>query len=175
MLSKKEIRDAALFLCCILFAGMLAGCSSNSKDSARDGEVKTKVSGGQTLILDDRAQEKSEAVEQSQNPLADRNVFFAGYSDATIHRKSTVALENLPENEDFLIRYIITDLNTGEVVFETNLIQSGQCVIWTPGETLKPGVYDLQFLAVPYYMEAEDSFITLTSGSNEVQYTVLEE
>ena len=129
--------------------------------------------GGTVFVIDERSKDKSEAV-RAENPLAGRNVFFAGYVDATLSSASTVALENLPENEEFLMKYIITDKGTEKVVFETNLIPSGQCVVWVPGETLAVGTYELQFLAVPYYADGNGNFQQLTSACNDVCYEITE-
>ena len=126
------------------------------------------------LVIDDGAVDKSEAVQKQENPLADRQVFFAGYVDATISKTDTVALENLPENEDFLMKYTITNVEDGSLIFETGLIPSGQCVVWTPGETLEAGTYELQFLANPYYEQVDGNFLPLTAGSNNVIYTITE-
>lgn len=126
------------------------------------------------LIIEDNSIDKSEAVAKKENPLANRNVFFAGYTDATISKTSSIILENLPDNKDFLMKYEITNLETGEVVYETNLITSGQCVLWVPGETLEEGTYKLQFLAKPYFQEENGNFLPLTAGSNTVQYIITE-
>ena len=128
--------------------------------------------GNQVFIVDENAVDKKDAIEVKKNPLSGRNVFFAGYSDAVLTKTSTVALENLPENEDFYLKYVITDKETNTVVYETNLIPSGQCVVWTPGETMEAGVYQLQFLALPYYHDGNGNYQPLTSGCNDVQYTI---
>ena len=136
--------------------------------------TQTEHTNSTVFLMDERSIDKKEAMSTMQNPLAGRNVFFAGYADATLSKTSTVALENLPENEDFLLKYIITDTTKDTIVFETNLISSGQCVVWTPGESLEGGTYELQFLAIPYYRDENDNFQQLTSGCNEVCYQITE-
>lgn len=150
----------------------VAGGSKDTTQTQTQVQSSQTNSGGTVFVIDDRAVDKSEAVVKKENPLADRNVFFAGYVDATLSKTSTVALENLPDNEEFLMKYTITDTETNEVVFETGLITSGQCVVWIPGETLEAGTYDLQFLANPYFQEEDGTFTPLTAGSNTVQYTI---
>jgi len=131
-----------------------------------------KVQGGSVLLLDDRAVDREGAAGGKENDLKDRNVYFAGFMDAVLSESSTVRLENLPQNGDFLLQYIISDKDSGEGVFETDLIPSGQCVVWTPGETLEAGTYHLEFLMVPYYVDGDGNCTALTSGSNEVCYRI---
>lgn len=131
-----------------------------------------KAQDGGVLLLDDRAVGRGEAAGGKEDALKDRNVYFAGFMDAVLSGSSTVRLENLPQNGDFLLQYIISDKDSGEGVFETDLIPSGQCVLWTPGETLGAGTYHLEFLMVPYYVDGDGNCLALTSGSNEVCYQI---
>ncbi len=131
-----------------------------------------KVQDGGVLLLDDRAVDREESAGGKEDALKDRNVYFAGFMDAVLSKDSTVRLENLPQNGDFLLQYLISDKDSGEGVFETDLIPSGQCVVWTPGETLEPGTYHLEFLMVPYYVDGDGNCSALTSGSNEVCYQI---
>lgn len=165
MATKKKIKSGVLFAFLVLSLALTA-CSSKEKQTGQEAK-------GTVFVIDERSQDKSEAV-KAENPLSGRNVFFAGYVDATLSSTSTVALENLPENEDFLIKYIITDKEKEDVVFETNLIPSGQCVVWVPGDTLAVGTYELQFLAVPYYADSNGEFQQLTSACNDVRYEITE-
>lgn len=140
------------------------------------GTVKNEgsESNGKVFVIDDNSVDKSGALQAAKNPLEGRNVFFAGYVDATITKTSTVALENLPENKDFYMSYKITNKHDDSIAFETNLIPAGQCVIWTPGETLDVGKYELQILAVPYYCDTNGNYQELTSGCNNITYTITE-
>lgn len=131
-----------------------------------------EAQGGSVLLLDDRAVNREEAASGKEEALKDRNVYFAGFMDAVLSENSTVRLENLPQNEDFLMQYIISDKDSGECVFETDLIPSGQCVVWTPGEMLEARTYCLEFLMVPYYVDGDGNCSALTSGSNEVCYQI---
>ena len=126
----------------VLLMTSLAACSGKE-------EKPEEESSGTVFVIDDRVQDKAEVVEAQKNPLSGRNVFFAGYADATLTKTTTVALENLPDNEDFLMKYTVINTEDGTVVFETNLIQSGQCVAWMPGEILEPSIYNLQILQSP--------------------------
>lgn len=176
--SNKKVKIAVGVVAAIaILLGIVLLCGNNNTESANSNEpqvVVTNSSAGSVMLIDDRLVDKSEAVQTQKNPLADRNVYFAGYVDATLSKTSTVALENLPENEEFYLKYTVTNIDTNEVVFETNLIPSGQCVMWTPGETLEVGTYNLQLLASPYYEKEDGNFLPLTAGSNVVQYTIAE-
>lgn len=134
--------------------------------------ITEKHSNGSVFIIDDRSVAKEDATQAIEDKLNNRSVYFAGYVDAKITKTSTVALENLPENEDFFLKYTITDSVTNDVVFETDLIASGQCVVWTPGESLEEGTHELQFLASPYYQDENGIFVPLTAGSSTVKYTI---
>ena len=123
------------------------------------------------MVLDTRST-TDEA--KRENPLASRSVFFAGIEDAAITKTGQIALDNLPENEDFLLKYEITDTETGELVFETNLIPAGERVLWTPGETMEPGTYKLSFLEKPFYKDEDGNFTPLTSGNNVVTIKIVE-
>ena len=152
----------------VLFVTSLAACSGKGE------EKPDEESSGTVFVIDDRGQDKAEVVEAQKNPLSGRNVFFAGYADATLTKTTTVALENLPDNEDFLMKYTVINTEDGTVVFETNLIQSGQCVAWMPGETLEPGVYNLQILQSPYFLVDGENFIPLTAGTTDVCFEITE-
>ncbi len=113
---------------------------------------------------------------KKNSPLASRSVYFAGIEDAALAKDSQIALDNLPENEDFLLKYEITDTATGELVFETDLIPSGERVLWTPGETLAPGTYKLSFLEKPFYKdEKTGEYTPLTSGNNVVTIVIVDQ
>lgn len=109
--------------------------------------------------------------EVNKDPLEDRKVFFYGYDDKTITKTTTIALCNPKENLDFYMMYEILD-EKGNVVFETDLIPSGQSLIWVPGETLSVGEHKLSFLYVPYYQNSDGTWRKLTSGNCEVTYTI---
>ena len=174
--TKIAVGAAIVAAIAILFGiGFVIRTSGNGSGNENEPQaVVTTPNSGSIMLIDDRLVDKNEAVQAQNNPLADRNVYFAGYVDATLSKTSTVALENLPENEEFYLKYTVTNIDTNEVVFETNLIPSGQCVMWTPGETLEVGTYNLQLLASPYYEKEDGSFLPLTAGSNVVQYTITE-
>ena len=151
----------------VLLMTSLAACSGK-------GEKPEDESSGTVFVIDDRGQDKAEVVEAQKNPLSGRNVFFAGYADATLTTTTTVALENLPDNEDFLMKYTVINIADDSVVFETNLIRAGQCVVWVPGEELEPGTYQFRILQSPYYQSGEDEFVPLTAGTTDVCYEITE-
>ena len=163
----------ALVMMLAVVAVLCAGCIGKPAEKVIEQENK-EASSGNILVLDDRAQNKDEIIQTQKNPLDGRNVFFAGYADAILNRTTTVALENLPDNEDFLMKYTVINTEDGTVVFETNLIQSGQCVAWMPGETLEPGIYNLQILQSPYYLVDGENFIPLTAGTTDVCFEITE-
>ena len=152
----------------VLFVTSLAACSGKGE------EKPDEESSGTVFVIDDRGQDKAEVVEAQKNPLSGRNVFFAGYADATLTKTTTVALENLPDNEDFLMKYTVINTADDSVVFETNLIRAGQCVVWVPGEELEPGTYQFRILQSPYYQSRDDEFIPLTAGTTDVCYEITE-
>ena len=151
----------------VLLMTLLAACSGK-------GEKTEEKSSGTVFVIDDRVQDKAEVVEAQKNPLSGRNVFFAGYADATLTKTTTVALENLPDNEDFLMKYTVINIADDSVVFETNLIRAGQCVVWVPGEELEPGTYQFRILQSPYYQSRDDEFIPLIAGTTDVCYEITE-
>ena len=136
--------------------------------------TQTENTNSTIFLMDERSIDKKEAMSTMQNPLAGRNVFFAGYADATLTKSTAVALENLPDNEDFLMKYTVVNTEDGTVAFETDLIRSGQCIVWIPGESLEPGTYQFQILQAPYYQSGEDEFIPLTAGTTDVCYEITE-
>lgn len=138
---------------------------------------KMKTEGAKTtgvisagLIIDENATDKAKENQQA-DPLSERMVYFAGIEDCTINQQSIVYLENLPENEDFLMKYQIFE---GEkLIYETDLIPSGMHIEWKAAEDLSVGEHKLDLKEVPYY-QADGNYIELTSGVNAVVITVTE-
>ncbi len=108
----------------------------------------------------------------SSDPLANRMVSFAGINDATIGVGDTVALENLPSNDDFMMKFSIVDTDTDKEVFATDLIPAGKTIIWTPSDQLDKGVHHLSFKQTPFWMDANGEYIPLTAGNNQVELTI---
>ena len=115
--------------------------------------------------------ETSEEIENPMADLASRNVYFAGIEDAVFAGSGQIALENLPENEDFFMRYQVVNDDTGETVFETDLITSGNRIYFDPYSELKPGIYHLSFVETPYAL-INGEYIELTGASNPVTITL---
>lgn len=122
----------------------------------------------QGMVIDSRS--TSEKVAEVNNPLSSRQIFFAGFDDIYASEESVVCLENLPENDDFFIRYEIL-MKRGDkekLVFETDLIPSGEHIEWIPSESLEPGDYDLTFVQTPY-VEINGKWTELTTAGNDVK------
>lgn len=124
------------------------------------------------LVVDTRATD-ARLEEPEADPLAGRNVYFSGIEDTVISRETVVQLDNREENLDFLLRYEIYD-GDGNLVFETDLIPSGQHVDWVPGETLGAGEHTLDFLQIPYYVSGDGEFTGLTQGSCQATLAILD-
>jgi len=123
------------------------------------------------MSVDTRA--TSEEVEKEGDDLSGRNIFFAGIEDCEIRKGNLVSLENLKENEDFLMKYTLLDEEEC-LMFETDLIPSGQRVYWDPTVNLKAGEHKVTFIEQPF-MESDGEYIPLTSGRNIVSITILED
>jgi hypothetical protein len=128
--------------------------------------TNTNTSNNVGLVLDDSQKEGNPESTTSGSELSSRNVYFAGIEDATISATTEVYLENLEDNEDFLMKYIIYEGNT--LIYESNLIKAGNYISWVPGETLSAGEHHLSFTEVPYYVDKNGEYCELTNGVNEV-------
>lgn len=109
--------------------------------------------------------------EDNTNSLASRSVYFSGFDDVVVNSESKIRLRNLPENEDFLMKYEV--YNGSDLIYSTDLITSGNSVYWTIGETLSAGEYTLTFKQIPY-VQANEGFMQLTFGSCSVKVTVVD-
>lgn len=121
----------------------------------------------QQLLIDTR-----DETGQKKNPLEGRQVSFVGLDDTTVQEGGKITLENLAANEDFLMVYTITDLDTGKELVKTEMIPSGKKISWDPSITLKKGVHHLSFLQTPFYMNENGTYVPLTAGNNEVTVTI---
>ena len=149
----------------IVIAGILALIKHNLES-----EGQTEPTHG-SMMLDTRADRAGEDGNELADLLADREVYFAGIEDAEISDSTEILLENMKENDDILMQYIITDKDTGEVYEETGLIPAGSHIAWVPGKQLKSGSYTLIFHEKPFY-PYEGDMIALTQGNNEVTITI---
>lgn len=146
-------------------AAVAASCTGRREHGGR-----IPATGG--LVVDTRATD-GRAAEPEADPLAGRNVYFSGIEDASIGPGTVVQLDNREENLDFLLRYEVYD-GEGNLVFETDLIPSGQHVDWIPGETLGAGEHTLDFHQIPYYLDGEGHFTGLTQGSCQATLAILD-
>ena len=122
-----------------------------------------------SVHVDNRATDK----EEEEDPLQSRYITFDGYQDSTLAKDGQIMLSNPKENDDFLIKYTISDVDTGEIIFETDLIPSGEHIAWTPGEKLEAGVYHISLLQTPYWQQDNGEYMPLTAGNNEVTLTII--
>ena len=147
----------------LIFGGFLV---KSGKAGLSEGQVemnRTEVS-AEDLSLDANLLSQDTAQDRS---LSARNVYFAGIEDSVFYGVGKIALDNLKENGDFLMRYEVYDKDSDMKLFETGLIPSGQRVFFDPYSVLKPGTYHLMFVAIPY-MEQNGEILALTNGGNEV-------
>ncbi len=124
------------------------------------------------LYLDSRREEAGE--KNKEDPLADRQIYFSGVGDGLLGYDTEICLENMAENEDFMMKYVVTDLDSGAQVFETGLIPSGEYVAWIPGHELGTGEFHLNFHISPYYPQG-DQYLPLTSANNDVVFTIVDD
>lgn len=129
------------------------------------------ITTGGSMDVDTRATSQIEEMFKGQEN--ERDVYFAGINDAVINEKTKVLLENLPENEDYLMKYEIYNVDTDEKVFETDLIPSGSHIVWMAGEDLgEAGTYNLLFVESPFAPLDDGTYEPLTVGRNTVTFTV---
>ena len=156
-----------LLLLALIGAGITIFLLANKKPEVIEKEPKKM---GNVVIDTGATDEETQSI---INELSGRYVEFAGISDATINRQSVIRLENLASNEGMLMKFIITDTKTNEVVKETDMIPAGQHIDWCPGETIEPGEYTWSFKQIPYYPVNGD-YMELTTGNNLATFTIVE-
>ena len=172
--NKGRSSKAVIIVLILIILGLIgAGAAYYFLHKDNGNTVKTESSGYGNLRLDTTANsEKSDP-----NDLSNRNVYFSGIDNSSCNKDTVIYLENLPENEDFLMKYEIYELNEdgtrGEMVFSTDLIPSGQHVNWKPAENLSAGTHNISFLEQPF-VQSGDDFIPLTAGENQVVLTIVE-
>lgn len=112
-------------------------------------------------------------IEEANNKLASRYVYFSGFDNATVNADSKIKLNNLETNQDFLMQYQIYE--DDKLVYETGLIKSGNSVYWQIGDTLSVGEHNLTIKQNPYYdVDGKGNYLPLTYGSCTVKFTVVE-
>ena len=122
------------------------------------------------MRVDARSTDETAADESTD--ISQRNIFFAGIEDTSIRKGMRIALENLEQNGDFLMKYSIFDTTTDTLVFETDLIPSGEHVDWDPSVSFSEGKHTVAFVEEPFW-EKDGEFVPLTSGRNIVNIEVL--
>lgn len=112
-------------------------------------------------------------VEEINNKLASKYVYFSGFDNSTVNADSKIKLNNLETNQDFLMQYQIYEAD--KLVYETGLIKSGNSVYWQIGDTLGIGEHNLTIRQNPYYdVDGKGNYLPLTYGSCTVIFTVVE-
>lgn len=161
--TKAKIIEITIILVTLIGGAMLIFWLYITKDQ--------RISEPKNMRVDTRS--TTEEVIEEGVDLSERNIFFAGIEDASIRIGSVIALENLKENEDFLMKYTLYN-EEDDLIYETDLIPAGQHVNWEPSVNLKPGEHKISFVEQPY-LENEGEYIPLTSGRNIVNITILED
>lgn len=146
---KKNIKLILLLLLLLILICLLFFCIYLAKDNRRLLREGSQSLGVRTISDDDIAMDSNLTDTKSDNPLSDRNVYFAGFDNFTVGQDNVVYFENLKENGDIFMAY---EVYLGdELVHKTGLIPSGEYSQWTPAGDLKPGSYDISIKNVPYY------------------------
>ncbi len=165
-MTKKELKIVTVITLIVVaaFAGLIWFASTHKKPEPLPMQ-------GNMVVDTDATDEEI----RNKNPLSDRSVFFAGIEDATIDKEGVIALENLPENEDFMMKYVVYNADSNEQIYETDLIPSGKRINWRPGEKLSSGEYKLAFVEMPYAKdEASGEYQPLTQGRNTITLTIVD-
>lgn len=163
---KRTVAMVIITLIIIIIILMLRSCNRTNEPSI-----------SHSVTIDTSAEDKREDVQI--NPLADRDVYFSGIVDSTITKEGSIQLLNDERNEDFYMMFTVIDSDSEEVIYESNLVPSGQAIYWIPGEYLESGTYNLNFKETPYYFPLGDpstnpeDYITLSVGNNTVKITIL--
>lgn len=121
------------------------------------------------LVVDENAKETAEL---DRNAAASEEVMefvLAGLPDSTIDESTIVYLDNL--NEDFYLKYKVFLQETGDVLYESDLIPPLSSIEWKPGELLKEGENILVFRETPFYKNENGEYTQVTTGDNVVTFT----
>lgn len=146
---KNAKRLALLLLLLLIIICLVFLCIYLVKDNRRLLKEGDQSLGVRTISDDDIAMDSNLTDTKSDNPLSDRNVYFAGFDNFTVGQDNVVYFENLKENDDIFMAY---EVYLGdELIHKTGLIPSGEYSQWTPAEDLKPGSYSISIKNVPYY------------------------
>lgn len=149
-----------VILIILLFSGL---------NSCKNGKTGTEGS----VKIDNRASVIKGSTSDYTDLLKDREVYFSGIEDTTINKATIVYLNNDENNDDIYLQYTVKDKDTEEVLFETDLIPSGQFVEWVPGDSgLHEGKNNILFIETPY-IQIDEKWVTLTVGKNEAVFTLI--
>lgn len=171
MSKEQKRREAAIVIMSVIFVILLLVFIFWYAKTHKKPDVPVTQEGNMVIDMNATDEER-----KKENPLANRQVYFAGIEDAVITKDGTVSLENLEANKEFVMKYIVTNNDTGEKIYETDLIPSGQRIYWTPGKDLAPGEYNIAFTEMPYAPDATGkNYTPLTQGKNVIKLTIVDQ
>ena len=135
---------------------------------AEDTTIQVSSYNADFVSVDDSLTE----IRMSDDPLSNRQVYYAGFDDFTVGEGNIVYLENLRENDDIFMAY---EIYIGdELIHKTGLIPSGQYSEWIPASDVDAGTYQISIKNVPYYSyNGTDYFVLAYQPVNTVQMTVI--
>ena len=164
---KKEKDNSVKFMIIIIFLLIALLLCFYYIVKANDKVIIDKVSGTGSIKIDTTASEGDVATES----LEDRRVFFAGLDDTVISKGQKINLRNIKDNEDFVMKYEIYNEDTGELIFETDFIESDHYLQWDPYDQLEKGEYNILIKEIPYaIIDGQEE--SLTSGANAIKLTL---
>jgi len=162
---KKKKRTAILIVCAVAVAALIAVTVLMLR-------IKDAVDSHGNVTVDSRSEN---AAEHTEDEWSDRKVYFAGFSDSSFNQKTRLELKNPKENRDFFIKFVVTDTDSKETLYESGLVESGKAVYWTPAEQLEAGIYNLAIQMMPYYSpDNGETWTQLTATSNRVAFTIVD-
>ena len=106
----------------------------------------------------------------SVTEIPEQIVAYQGYEDMVIDANKSVSLYNDEANEGIFMKYSV--LSDGVVIYETELIPSGQYVLWVPADYLDAGEHDVTFVQSPY-KNVNGLYEEMTTASNSFKLTLI--
>ena len=163
-LRKRDVRVLIVVLMLLLFVLVLRNCGR--PDNANNSSISASIQ------IDNRVKtDKGSTISNTSSALEKREVLFTGIPSSVINKSTKVHLDNNELNDDIYLKYKVINKDTEEVLFETDLIPSGQFVEWIPGDSgLHEGKNNILFVETPYIL-IDEEWVTLTVGKNEAVFT----
>lgn len=175
---KNKVKDIyhIIFLILLLILIVLVGIliyrlKSNTKINNEE-DTKPIYNGEalEKLSIDPKATD--EDLKNAQEFLETQTINFPGYDDFVANKESVMNLINPKENGVFYIKYILKVDNN--IIYETDLIPSGEHIDIKPATYLNKGTYTLNIVEEPYYEVKPNNFLALTSATNQINITIIE-